>query len=176
MRSDSTERATSATPAPGAVMRRRALEWLFWLGCWALVGGTIAPIDLLLGAVTVTAVLAAAVAVSRMAGIRLDGRLAWLRHLRRLPLRIGLDTVAVTREALRRLAGGRSRGRLHDVPFRARGDDARTVARRAVVVTAVSLTPNSVVADVQPDRDVGVVHTFTGGIGAPGDPRWPLLS
>jgi multisubunit Na+/H+ antiporter MnhE subunit len=157
-------------------MRDRGLEFLVWFGAWALFDWKHSPADLLCGALVAAAVVGAGAHVARRTGVHLGLRIGWVRPLARVPKQIAADTLAVSGEALRRLVGGPPRGRLHDVPFEARGEDPRTFTRRALVTWGVTLSPNTVLAEVEPQHGAAVVHTFTPRIGDTGDPHWPLLS
>ena len=72
----------------------------------------------------------------------------------------------------RPLAGG-----FAEIRFDAGGVDPRDAARRAIVMTAISLAPNTFVVDVAEGRDRLIIHRLAGA--APGsagttDPEWPI--
>ena len=65
-------------------------------------------------------------------------------------------------------------GHTIEQPFhRGRLDDTRDRGRRAIVVLAISLAPDSYVLRLPVDEETIVIHAFT--LGSPGtDPRWPV--
>lgn len=84
---------------------------------------------------------------------------AWLvragRVLRRLAPQIGL----VTREAFAQLLAPRAaRGRFRAIPFGTGGEQPRDVGRRALAEALGSLTPNTIVIGIDPDRRLLLVH------------------
>jgi hypothetical protein len=57
-------------------------------------------------------------------------------------------------------AGRDAHGSLVSVPYRSRGEDARSWARRALAIASVSLAPNTIVVGMADDRVL--VHRLAG--------------
>jgi multisubunit Na+/H+ antiporter MnhE subunit len=95
-------------------------------------------------------------------------RLRWLRLGAGLPVRIATDTVTVFGALLLHVTGRkRVRGSWKAIPFRhGRDGNARDAARRGLTTIAVTMSPNSIVVEIDPERDELVVHQL---VAAPQD-------
>jgi hypothetical protein len=67
-------------------------------------------------------------------------------------------------------------GAFRVIHFDAGGDDAHSVARRALVVAGVSLPPNSFVVSIDAERGRLLIHNLVPPAHSPGGPdeEWPL--
>jgi multisubunit Na+/H+ antiporter MnhE subunit len=141
---------------------RFILAWLGLVALWLLIVGQLAPAEIAAGAA------AAAISVFVFAAVRRDARqlrirpdLAWLLESWRLPLRVIVDFVTITRALWNRLVRNRrARGSFRTIPLSAVGTDGRSTARRVLATLALSLPPNSYVVAFDPDDRSMVVHTL----------------
>lgn len=124
----------------------------FWL---LLVDGA-PPSEL--GAGLLVAVLAAAVGVAaaRSAGVRFRPRWEWLADAAWLLPGLIADTWVVLRALPRTLHGGRMDSRYVAFQRPVAAADARTCARRALLVAWAGFTPNTIVVSF--DEDAVMVH------------------
>lgn len=105
-------------------------------------------------------------------------RLRWFALLaRRLPARAlkdcGIVFAALWRQVARR---EEVTGAFRVIRFEPGGDDARSAARRALVVAGVSLPPNSFVVAIDAERGRLLIHHLVPPARSPGGPgvEWPL--
>lgn len=134
------------------------LWWLGLFGFWVLLVGTTEWLELVAGACA--AALGAALAESLRAKLPFDAALlagAW-----RIPLRILRDFALLTWALVLHVAGVRPvRSVWVEVPF----PRAEEPGRRAVAAELGSLSPNTIVADVDRERRVALVHELVRGRG-----------
>jgi multisubunit Na+/H+ antiporter MnhE subunit len=137
---------------------RDAFELLaWWVVLFALYLALISTISLTEIVVGATAAVACAVAavVSRRTLLAADGderyrpRARWLRWLVPLPVQVVTGAVRLLRP----------RGEFTEVRL---PEDPRAAARRGFAVLALSVAPTGNVADVDPERNVLVVHRLDG--------------
>jgi multisubunit Na+/H+ antiporter MnhE subunit len=144
---------------PGAV-----ITWLTWwvllMSLWVAVDDSVAPDELLAGAGAAALAALAAAVVSRQARMRFRIRAAWLPRALALPGQVVSDTIAVFAVLARTVAGQAPppRGAFREVPVRYGDDTPLGVTRRVLLTGARSLTPNAFVVDMDPERDVMLVH------------------
>lgn len=124
--------------------------WAALFAIYLAVISKISPTELVVGVLASAAGAAVAVVVRRALlaadnAERYRPRSAWLRWILPLPAQIVVDAVHLVRP----------RGRLAE--SRLPRDD-RAAALRGFAVLAVSTSPGAYVAEVDPDRDVLVVH------------------
>lgn len=155
-----------------------------WAGVWLALAGVYLLVVGAPGWGEVSASLAVAlpatVAMRAVAGGLPSGfapRVAWLGRLAGLPGRALRDCGVVLGAIARGVASGRGvSGAFRAVPFDPGGEDARSEARRAIVVAAASVAPNGYVVAI--DREAGRVlfHQLVPTPGPPGrgDREWPL--
>jgi multisubunit Na+/H+ antiporter MnhE subunit len=151
---------------------RRAGSWLAWwvllMGLWVAVDDTIGLAEL--GAGAGAAALAALLteAALHQAGTRISVRLRWLARAYRLPGQVLSDTVLIFGALARQLAHGQPPpSGFRELPVRARGQGSEAATRRVLLVGASSLAPNTVVLDIDQERDVMVVHQLVVNEGRP---------
>ena len=137
---------------------------LLWLLLTSTTNGSEAVVGF--GAAAIAATATELVRSNRTFGFRPS--VQWVRLAAGVPVRIATDTVTVFRALLLHVAGRkRVRGSWHAVPFRHGPDgNARDAARRGVATIAVTTSPNSVVLEIDPERDELVVHQL---VSAPED-------
>jgi hypothetical protein len=158
-------------------MLRRVGGWLIvWavgMGTYLLFVVTLAPEELAVGALAAALATLAIAVVHRHEPIALDWSAAarWLAGTWRLPLRVVVDTVRLTRALWRQFARGEPvRGRFRTVPFPEDEPAATATARRVLVTTVASLAPNAYVVGIEDGR--ALVHELLPG---DADPIPPAL-
>lgn len=138
-------------------------QWLLWtvvlMALWLLLTGTLDPQELVVGAASsgVGALTAVALVAKRI--IRLQIRAAWLLRTPRLVRRVLLDNWTVLELLVRRLLGRADiRGEFRALPFEPGGDDSLSATRRALIASAVSLTPNSYIVGIDQESNLILCH------------------
>jgi len=153
-------------------LARTALAWVAqaaaFFGVWLLLVAKVSPGELLVG------VLAAALAATASQLVVAEHIAAFAPQARALPVlarapwEILVDTAVVLGELARRLAGRPGRGALVAFDFPTSGDDPGEAARRAIATLVTTLSPNSVVVDVDRARGRVLVHLLAPrGVPAP---------
>jgi multisubunit Na+/H+ antiporter MnhE subunit len=136
-------------------MRRRefieaAVWWVMLFALYLAIISTISPTEIVVGTATVVAGAAAAIVTRRQLlaadnDERYRPRARWARWLLRLP-----DQAVTGFVRLLRPRGGFTEIRLPE--------DERSAARRGYAALALSVTPNTYVADVDPEQGTLLVH------------------
>jgi hypothetical protein len=116
-------------------------------------------------------------AVARGIPTGFEPRIAWLATLARVPGKALADCGLVLGAIARGVVTGEGvSGAFRAVPFDPGGEDARSEARRAIVVAAASVAPNAYIVAI--DREAGrvLVHQLVDTPEPPGhgDREWPL--
>jgi hypothetical protein len=65
-------------------------------------------------------------------------------------------------------------GALQDIPFEVGGQTPQAAARRALVLTGVSVAPNTIAICVEPEKGFLRVHQLVFRRETPADREWPL--
>ena len=140
-------------------LRSWTLWWLVLFGAWNVMQGAWEELEIAAGA-GAAAVGATFVELARRQGllrfapdarsVATSGRIPWqaAREFGVLTWALALDVLRV-----RRIRSG-----WVAVPFDAGGDDAESAGRRAVRPLVDNVTPNTIVVDVDCDRDVALKH------------------
>lgn len=156
-------------------MRKRLLFWIAWylplVGLWLLLVSTLARAELLLGLVAAAVGATAQELVNAQDLVRFRLRARWLRDLRLLPGQVLVDSGRLAVVLWRQLVRGEpATGAFRTVPFPATGPvgggDAEENALRALVTTAVSLSPGTYVVGIEGGEGVMVVHQLPAGPGS----------
>ncbi|MGN6795192.1 MAG: Na+/H+ antiporter subunit E [Streptosporangiaceae bacterium] len=155
-------------PGAGEVRRgrsvvRRVMAWLGWwivlMAFWVITDDSIAPDELLAG---VGAAALAALLVdlaSHQAAITFGVRLAWLQRAVGLPRQVFTETGIVFAALWRRLTHGEQPCSGFVAEPAAYGPDSPDGRiRRALLIAARSLSPNTFVLGIDRERDLMVVH------------------
>ncbi len=135
------------------------VQFLALLGLWFLFVDQLKLSELLVGLGASALAATAAEAVRGQEHPHFLPDLGQLKEAWRLPGRILTDTWLVTLKLVRR---GPSTGSFHALPFDARGNDGRAVARRALAILYSTLPPNSIVIGIDRKRNEMLVHTLEG--------------
>jgi multisubunit Na+/H+ antiporter MnhE subunit len=135
------------------------LRW--WTGLivlWIVLVGSTAWVELVAGAVAAALGTAAALALGRLGMHRysVDPHLA-LRTWR-LAWDVPREFALLVLVLVKALAGRPVEGRYRAIPFPAGGSDRRSAGRRAFVTVAGTVAPNSIVVDVDRERDLALIH------------------
>jgi multisubunit Na+/H+ antiporter MnhE subunit len=142
-------------------VRARIGWWLVWwvvlLGLWLLLV-TVSIAELIAGMVAAAIGATAAEVVQAQGLVRFDPDPRWFLRVWKLPRSIVRDCWIVTAALWRHLRGDEVNGGFRALPFHRGGDDARASARRALVVLAISVSPNSIVVGIDEDADLMLVH------------------
>lgn len=141
-------------------MARIAAWWVGLAALWLVLDDTVAPPELITGAVAALIGAIAAEVVHGQNLVRLRLEPSWLRHGWRPLVRLFPDTARVLWVVVRHLVLRRPpRGEFRAVPFRAgRVDGARDTGRRVLAKSAGSFAPNTYVIGVDEERDLLLVH------------------
>ncbi len=126
------------------------------LGIWLLTLSSLSWGELFVGTACSLLVGVIAVAAQRAVGTHWKLTVAALRPLRALPLAIVSDVAQVLTLPLRRR---RIRGRFETIDVAAAGSSPQAVTRRAIATLGTTVTPASIVVDVDDEGDM-VVHVL----------------
>jgi multisubunit Na+/H+ antiporter MnhE subunit len=131
--------------------------WLAFFGLWLALVGTKAWLELVAGAcaATIGLIALAVVTAQGLLGFRFHPR--WLVEAGRPLARIVPDFLLLARALLERR---RRAGAFRAIPFDPGGDTPLGAGRRAFVTIAGSLAPNTLVVDVDRERNLLLVHEF----------------
>src|SRR5690348_9991871 len=113
--------------------------------------------ELLTGAGAAALAASATEAVRGCEHPRFLPHIQWLMQSWRLPFEIVRDCGLLIRNLF-----DRRTGHFEVVPFEGGGDDARSVARRALATFYTSLPPNTFVIGIDRDRNTMVLHRLEG--------------
>lgn len=118
---------------------------------------------------TVVGIGAAALGASATAAVRATGhprflpRLSWILEFRRVPGQIISDTAAMIGKLFRMaVRGDTGIGRIIAIPFEPGDEGGHSVARRALAVTYASISPDSIVMEIDRAHNRALVHMLTG--------------
>lgn len=144
------------------------LFWLgWWLGCfvlWTLFTFNLVWQELLAGAVASAVAATAAEIVRRQNLIRYRPRVRWLARSWRIVPKLLRDTGTLWTVLYRRIVRREDvTGAWRAIPFEWGEDDSRTTAKRALLVIAISATPNTYAVGIDRERDLLLVHQLVTG-------------
>ena len=156
-------------------------RWLAWWGAlfvlYLLLTCTIAVAEVVVGAVAAALATAAAEVAQNAGGLKRRPRLSWIAKLARLPWRVLVDCGILGLALYRRVFGKEHlEGSFHAIPFAMHGQDAVSVARRAMITASISLAPNTYVVALDRQRNLLLVHQLIPSPHRRGksDKEWPL--
>ena len=135
-----------------------SIEFLFLLGLWMLFVSSMQLAEFTAGiaAAALGAVADGLVKSQRFAQFR--PRLKWLWLFAWEPWYALTGTAAIFWALARRLAGKRSEAQFRVVPFRAGGEDSESAARRALAITTISISPETIVVGIDRERNCMLLH------------------
>jgi multisubunit Na+/H+ antiporter MnhE subunit len=144
---------------PLHVARSWALWWLALFGLWVVMEGTNEAMELAAGAGAAALAASLLELVRRQGLLRLAPDIAAVASAARLPTRILREFWILSVSLALELAGiRRIRSAWVAVPFEAGGDDPLSAGNRALRPLIDNVTPLTIVADVDRDRDVALKH------------------
>jgi multisubunit Na+/H+ antiporter MnhE subunit len=132
-------------------------SWVVLLGLWLLLV-TVSVAELIAGMVA-AAIAATAFEVVRAQGlVRFDPDPRWFLRMWKIPRSVVRDCWILTAALFHHLTGKPVNSGFRAIPFRSGGDDDRSSARRALVVPALSVSPNTYVIGIDEGSDLMLVH------------------
>lgn len=142
---------------------RRAAAWFGWwvvlMAFWLVTDNSIALDELLAGAGAAALGALLAEVASHQASVRFRVRRAWLAHSLRLPSQVVTETGLVFAALWRRIVRGEEpRSGFVTESVRYGPDTPDGTVRRALIVGARSLAPNTFVLGIDRDRGELVTH------------------
>lgn len=176
---------SSLAPEPGEAGAERPRKvvlgrtWLIWwvlcAGLWMVLDDTTAFPELVDGAVAATIGASASTLAFAHTPLRFRPRAGWARSWWRPWAGLVTGVPLLTRVLVRALAGGdRDPGELRWVDFAVEADPAARAAQVALASFAGSVSPSSIVVDVDETRGSMLVHELVPGAGAGGGGPDPL--
>ena len=150
-------------------VRSLALWWLVLFGLWNVLEGAWEAMEIGAGAGAAAVGAALAELARRQGLLRFAPDLAAVGAALRVPWQVVRDFAFVTAAlVLELLRIRRVRGAWVAVPFETGGDDPVSAGNRAARVIEDNVSPNTIVADVDPDREVALKHDLV--------PKWASKS
>ena len=151
---------------PGRVLKTItfcSIEFLFLFGLWMLFVSQLRRAEVVAGvcAAALGAVAEGIVKARRLAKFR--PRPGWLALFLWEPWYGLTGAAAVMRALARRLTGKKSESQFRGVPFHAGGTDSKSEARRAITITAVSVSPDTIVVGIDRERGFLLLHQIAPG-------------
>jgi multisubunit Na+/H+ antiporter MnhE subunit len=142
---------------------KRGRHLAIWSGAlvalWLALTTTLDVQELVAGALAAAVAAVTAELVRAQGLVRFRPMPRWLVRSRILPRRVLSDSVllgrVLFRHALRREVAS---GAFRALGFDPGGDDARSATRRALVIAAISLTPNTIVVGIDRNERLILVH------------------
>lgn len=158
-----------------------ATPFLRTIGWWAalfavylLLAGKTSGAELVAGAALAVIATIALTKVRLESGARFELKAAWLRPLASVPWQTLRDCFVVLAADCARVFRSRGSGRFSEREFNPGGKDSASSTRRAVVVAAVSVAPNSIVLGIDREAHRLLLHELVPTKNTPRDPNWPL--
>ncbi len=156
-------------PRKVALGRTWVIWWLLCAGLWMVLDDTIAFPELVDGAVAATIGASASTLAFAHTPLRFRPQAVWARSWWRPWAGLVTGLPLLTRLLVRALAGGdRDPGELRWVRFVAQSDPAVQSAQVALACFAGSVSPSSIVVDIDETRDSMLVHELIPGAGGGG--------
>lgn len=154
-------RAKRAVGVQGRVLKAimfSSLEFLFLVGVWMLFVSQTQRAEFVagVGAAALGALADGIVKAKRLAKFR--PRPQWLALFVWEPWYVLTGSFAVLRAFARRLAARRPQTLFRAVEFHAGGNDAKSAARRALAITAISISPETIVVGIDQEREFLLLH------------------
>lgn len=140
-----------------------SIEFLFLFGLWMLFVSQWRRAEVVAGvcAAALGAVAEGIVKARRLAKFRPRPR--WLALFLWEPWYVLTGSAAVMRALARRLTGKKSEAQFRMVPFRAGDTDSKSEARRAIAITATSVSPDTIVVGIDHERGLLLLHRIAPG-------------
>lgn len=133
-------------------------KWFAFILLWFLFVYQISLPELLAGAAAAALTVFGLEKSLKAEPLRFSPELRWWAQIWRLPGIILEDFVALLQTLGRHAVGKRSLALFQLTPFHTSGAPPRQAAQRCLATTFMSLSPNSVVVDIDTERDVMMFH------------------
>jgi multisubunit Na+/H+ antiporter MnhE subunit len=158
---------------------RRVGSWVVWwvllMAFWVWIDDSLALAELIAGAIVAAAGATVAEVVQYQAGSHIRVRAEWLAKVLQLPLQIAQDTVILLAALWRKVVSGIDPPSGFEVLPVAPGDDsAEAKTRRALILGAKSVSPNTYALGLDRERKLMIVHHLVmagAGSGSGSPPR-----
>ncbi len=136
-----------------------ALVWVSQLVLWLAFADNVGVRELAIGAAVAGAAALATVILQRRTKERYKFRPLYLRQFVHVPKTIAVETGIVLHAIAMRLIGREVPGEIVSVPFRVGGNGPSSHGRRALSLTYLTLSPNTVVLGFWPERQLLLFHS-----------------
>jgi multisubunit Na+/H+ antiporter MnhE subunit len=136
------------------------LQWVGFALLWLFFVFQISTSELVVGASASALTVLALQTAFRSEHLCFQPRFRWLVQIWRLPALIVEDLWVLLKAIARHLARKPSRAAFQFGRFNSSGDDCRASAQRALAVLFLSIPPNSVILDINPDRADMLLHVL----------------
>jgi multisubunit Na+/H+ antiporter MnhE subunit len=136
-----------------------AVEWVALLCLWLLLV-SVSWAEFIAGVVAAGIAATAAEMVRAQGLVRFDPDPRWLLRVWKIPRSVVRDCWLLTVALVSHLRGRPVPSGFRAIPFDSGSDDARSSARRALVVMAISVSPNTYVVGIDEKSDLMLVHRF----------------
>lgn len=151
---------------PGRVLKAitfSSIEFVFLFGLWMLFVSQMKRAEFAAGvcAAALGAMADGIVKARRLAKFRPRPR--WLALFLWEPWYVLSGSAAILRALARRVMGKKSEAQFRVVPFRAGGTDSKSEARRAIAITAASVSPDTIVVGIDGERGFLLLHQIAPG-------------
>jgi hypothetical protein len=127
-------------------------------GLWLLFVFQLNAKELIAGALAAVITSAILQIIFQVWPLSFAPRLKWFLQMWRLPGMIWRDSIILLRDFLRRIFRQHRHSGYEFIRFNASGDEARAAAQLAFVLVFVSMSPNSVVVHIDPQRARILLH------------------
>jgi hypothetical protein len=135
-----------------------AIWWVVLVGVWEANVATGETTEVLAGAIAAALGATLAEAIRRRGLARVRVRTRWLIPLLRVPLKLVTELGVLVWALALQLGVRRVRGAYRAVPFPAGRSDPDSRGRRVVATLVGTISPNTIVVDVDPERKVALKH------------------
>ena len=133
-------------------------KWLAFILLWFLFVYQVSLPEFFAGAAAAALTVVALEKSLQAEPFRFSPKLGWWAQIWRLPGIVLEDFAALLQTLGRHAVGKRSLALFQLTPFHTSGDPARRAAQRCLATTIMSLSPNSVVVDIDTERDLMMFH------------------
>jgi multisubunit Na+/H+ antiporter MnhE subunit len=144
------------------VLRFAAVEAAVLVACWTMFLGSFGGAEAVVGGIAVAIGTAVSTAAYAVGVARFRPKLAWFAEIWRVPWYVLTDTGTIASALVsRHLFRRRGRSRMVALPFEPGGSTGRGEARRALAIALTTLSPNSIVLDIDRDARLMLVHQIS---------------
>lgn len=138
-----------------------SIEFLFLIGLWMLFVSELQLAELAAGVCGAALGAVGDGIVKSKSFAQFRPRLRWLWLFLWEPWYVLKGSVAMLVALLRLIAGKKSKGQFRVVLFHAGGQDAGSAARRALAITEISISPDTIVVGIDRERGFLLLHQIS---------------